>query len=79
MGYFARRWPHPPQPLHRPQYPLPHRKPVQVASLKHGIGTHGGMDQRVLAVVLYEDVSGAVDVERPDIAGLGAAELRPFT
>ncbi len=26
------------QLLHRPQYPLPHRAPVQVASLKHGVG-----------------------------------------
>ncbi len=49
--------------LHRPQYPLPHRVAVQVATLKHGICPHGGMDRRVLAVVLHEDVGGAIDVE----------------
>ena len=45
--------------VHRPQYPLPHRIPVQVASLKHGIRPHGGTDRRVLAVALHEDVGGA--------------------
>ena len=48
--------------LHRPQYPLPNRKPGQVALLKHRICPHGGMDRRVLAVVLHEDLGGAVDV-----------------
>ncbi len=47
--------------------------------IEHRIRPHGGMDRRVLAVALHEQVGGAVDVERPDIAGLGAAELRPFT
>ncbi len=42
------------QLLHRPQYPLPHRKPVQVARLKHGVRPHGGMDRRVGAVLLNE-------------------------
>ncbi len=33
---------------HRPQYPLPHRVPAQVARLKHGIRPHGGVDRRIL-------------------------------
>ncbi len=46
--------------------PLPNRVAVQVPLLKHGIGPHGGLDQRVLAVLLYEGVGGAVDVEVGD-------------
>ncbi len=53
----------PRQLLHRPQYPLPRRKPVQVASLEQGIRTHGGVEARFLAVLLYDDIVGAVDVE----------------
>ena len=56
---------HPLQLLHRPEYPLPHRKPVQVALIEHGIGPHGGMDRRVLAVLLHEGLGGAVYVEFP--------------
>ncbi len=48
---------------HRPQYPLPHRIPLQVARLEHRVRPHGGMDRRVLAVLLHEDLGGAVDVE----------------
>ncbi len=40
-----------------------HRVSVQVASFKHRIRPHGGMDRRVLAVLLYDDVGAAVDVE----------------
>ncbi len=36
---------------------------VQIASLEHRIRPHGGMDGRVLAVLLHEDIGGAVDVE----------------
>ena len=57
---------HPHQLLNRPQYPLPHRTAVQVALIEHGVRTHRGMDQRVLAVVLYEEVGAAVDVEVED-------------
>ena len=52
--------------LHRPQYPLPHRKPAQVALIEHDIRLHGGMDRRVVAVVLHDEVGGAVDVEVGD-------------
>ena len=31
--------------------------------LQHGIRAHGGMDRRVLAVLLYEDVGGAEYVQ----------------
>ena len=44
--------------LHRPQNPLPRRVTVQVALLKHDIGPHCGMDRRVLAVLLHEDLAG---------------------
>ncbi len=54
------------QLLRGPQYPPPRRIAVQVAGLKHGIRPHGGMDRRVLAVVLHEEVGGAVDVEGGD-------------
>ena len=47
------------QHLHRPQYPLPHLTPLQVALLEHGIRPHRGMDRRVLAVALHEDLGGA--------------------
>ncbi len=40
-----------------------HLQAVQVALIEHGIGPHGGMDRRVLAVALYEHVGGSVDVE----------------
>ena len=55
-----------PQLLHCPQYPPPHRTAVQVGRLKHGIRPHGGLDRRVLAVALHEDLGGAVDVEVED-------------
>ncbi len=54
---------HPLQLLHRLQYPPPHRIPVQVATLKHGIRPHGGMDRRVLAVLLHEGLGAALDVQ----------------
>ena len=50
---------------HRPQHPLPHGVAVQIALLQIGVGPHGG-DRRVLAVLLHEDVGGAVDVEGGD-------------
>ncbi len=36
---------------------------AQVALIEHGVRPHGGLDRRVLAVALHEDVGGAVDVE----------------
>ena len=39
---------------------------VAVALLEHGVRPHGGLDRRVLAVALHEDVGGAVDVEVGD-------------
>ncbi len=51
---------------HRPQYPLPHRVAVQVASLKHGDRTPCGLYWRVLAVALHEEFGGALDVEVGD-------------
>ncbi len=51
---------YPLQFLHRPQHPPPHRVAVQVASLKHGARLHGGMDRRVLAVVVPLVVVAAV-------------------
>ncbi len=63
MNRFTRFRLRPLQFPHRPQNPLPHRVAVQVASLEHGIRPHGGLDRRVLAVPLHEDVGGAVDVE----------------
>ncbi len=63
MNPRPKRWVRPLQLPHRPQYPPPHRVPVQVALLQHGNRPHGGMDRRVLAVLLYEEVGGAVDVE----------------
>ena len=54
------------QLLNRPQYPLPHRVAVQVALIEHGAGVHGGMYRRVLAVLLREDIGGAVDVDIGD-------------
>ena len=57
---------HPLQLLHRPQYLLPHPVAVQVALLKHRIHPQGGMDRRVLAVLLHEEAGGAVDVEVGD-------------
>ena len=68
VNHLTRLWPCPLQLLDRPQNPLPRRKPVQVASLKHGIRPHGGMDRRVIAVVLHEEVGRAVDVEVGDKA-----------
>ena len=41
----------------------PHPAPLHVASFQKGIGAHGSMSRRLLAVLLYEDVGGAVDVE----------------
>ncbi len=34
----------PPQLPHRPQYPLPHRKPFHVALIEHGVRPHDGLD-----------------------------------
>ncbi len=51
------------QPVHRPQYPPPHRVAVQVALIEQGIGPHGGMDRRVPAVLLHPDLGRPVDVE----------------
>ncbi len=72
MHPCPRRWVRPLQLLHRPQHPSPHRVAVQVADLKHGVRPHGGLDRRVLAVLLYDDAGGAVDVEVGDhlIAGV---------
>ena len=56
----------PPQLLHRLEYLPPHRGPVQVARLKHGVRPHGGMGRRVGAVVLHEHLGGAEDVEVGD-------------
>ncbi len=36
---------------------------VQVALIEHRTGALGAMDLRVLAVPLYDDIGGAVDVE----------------
>ncbi len=57
---------YPLQLFHRPQYPLPHRAAVQVASFKRCIRPNGGMDRRILAVLLYDDVGGAVNVQVGD-------------
>ena len=66
MRCFARPKGHPPQLLHRPQYPLPHRTALQVALIEHGVGPHSGMDRRVMAVAFHEDLRGSVDVEVRD-------------
>ena len=42
----------------------PHPLPVQVALLDHGVGFHGGFDRGLGAVLLHEDVGGAVDINR---------------
>ena len=46
--------------LHNPQ---PRRLPVQVALLKHGIRVQGSVDRRFVAVLLHQELGGAVDVE----------------
>ncbi len=56
MHPLPMRWTSPLQLPHRPQYPPPHRAAVQVNLLKHGIGPHGGMERRVLAVVLVSHI-----------------------
>ncbi len=63
MHLCPRRWVRPLQLLNRPQYPPPHRAAVQIPLLKHGIRPHGGVDRRVLAVLLHEHMGRAVDVE----------------
>ena len=45
------------------QYVQPHRLPVEVAPVEHGVGVHGGEYQGLGAVLLHEQVSAAVDVE----------------
>ena len=45
---------------HRLQSALPHRIDVHITLFQHGIRPYGGLDRRVLAVVLCEDVGGAV-------------------
>ncbi len=52
---------------------VPHRVAVQVALIEHGIRPHGGVDRRVLAVLLHEDVGGAVDVEVGDHSTTGSS------
>ncbi len=42
----------------------------RVPLLQHGVRIHGGMDRRVLAVLLHEDLGGAVDVEVRDLDGV---------
>ncbi len=42
--------------LDRPQYPPPHRAAVQVNLLQHGIRAHGGLDRRVLAMLLVSHI-----------------------
>ena len=37
--------------------------PPQVALIEQRVRPHGGMDRRLLAVVLHEGVSAAVDVQ----------------
>ena len=49
--------------IHRPQYPPPNRSPGQVALIEHRVRPHGGMDRRVLAVLLHEEAGGAVCVD----------------
>ncbi len=66
--------------LHRPQYPLPHRVAVQVATLKHGVGPHGGLGRRVFAVLLHEHLGGAEDIQVGDHSLLNdRAHTQPVT
>ena len=57
---------HPLQLLHRLEDALSDSAALYIAGLQHGVGIHGGMDGRVLAVALHEDVGAAVDVEVGD-------------
>ena len=43
--------------------PPPHRRPVQVALVEHGVGLHGGLDSSGFTVLLDQSVGGAIDVE----------------
>ncbi len=49
----------------------PHRKPVQVAHLKHGIRPHGGLDRRVLAVARRKGVNTVRGCVSQEGLGLG--------
>ncbi len=39
---------------------------LNISPVEHRIRPHGGLDRRVLAVLLHEDVGAAVDVEVGD-------------
>ena len=49
-----------------------------VALLEHGVGVHGGLDRRALAVALHEDVGGAVDVEIREFDHWGQLPLQVY-
>ncbi len=43
-------------------WPRP-RRPTEVAPVEHGVGLHGCMDRCLVAVLLDQELDGAVDVE----------------
>ena len=49
-----------------PSSPLFLASGITFALIEHRIRAHGGMDRRVFAVLLHEEISGAVDVEVGD-------------
>ena len=55
--------PAPEQPLNRVQNAHPHCLPVQVPLVEHGVRLHGCMDSRFVAVLVHEELRGAVNVE----------------
>ncbi len=63
MRRFIAPGPRPPQVLDCLQNAEPHPAPLHVAAFQKGIGALGSMFRRALAVLLDQQVGGAVDVE----------------
>ena len=42
--------------------PPPHRRAVEVALVEHGVGVHRGADRGLVAVLLDQELGGAVGV-----------------
>ena len=54
--------PHIQQLVDRREYPPPHRLTVQIASVEHGVGVHGGVDRRFRTVLIHEQAGGRANV-----------------
>ncbi len=70
LGPFLRQ-----QFLYRLHDPEPHGPALHIARLHQFVGPHGGVDRRVLAMLLDKLVGGSVDVEVGGHSSIGELTL----